>query len=145
MKPTPAGWPRMSASVYYDEPRAAIDWLRDALGFEVRLKVEGEDGSIHHSQLVFGEALVMVGSTTGKEPWQSGYRSPHSIDGAITQALVLFVDDVDAHHARAAAAGATITRPPRTDDFGPEHWADRSYACLDLEGHLWRFLQRIRG
>jgi uncharacterized glyoxalase superfamily protein PhnB len=145
MKPTPTGWPRMSASVYYDEPRAAIDWLRDALGFEVRLKVEGEDGSIHHSQLIFGDALVMVGSTTGKEPWQSTYRSPKSIDGAFTQALVLFVDDVDVHHARALAAGATIMRAPRTDDFGPEHWADRSYACLDLEGHLWWFLQRVRG
>jgi uncharacterized glyoxalase superfamily protein PhnB len=55
MKPTPTGWPRMSASVYYDEPRAAIDWLRDAFGFEVRLRVEGEDGSIHHCQLIFDQ------------------------------------------------------------------------------------------
>lgn len=145
MKPTPTGWPRLSASVYYDDPRAAIDWLRDALGFEVRLKVEGEDGTIHHSQLTFGDALVMVGSVTGKEPWQSRYRSPKAIDGAVSQSLVIFVDDVDAHHARALAAGATITREPRTDDYGPEHWSDRSYALLDPEGHLWWFLQRVRG
>ena len=95
--------------------------------------------------MTFGDALVMVGSTIGKEPWQSSYRSPQSIDGAITQALVFFVDDVDAHHARAVTRGATVTRAPRTDDFGPEHWADRSYALLDPEGHLWWFLQRIRG
>ena len=145
MKPTPSGWPRMSASVYYDDPRAAIDWLSRAFGFKVRLKVEGEDGTIQHSQLTFGDALVMVGSTVGKEPWQASYRSPKAIDGAITQALVLFVDDVDAHHAQAVTHGATITRAPRSDDFGPEHWADRSYAALDLEGHLWWFLQRIRG
>ncbi len=41
MKPTPSGWPRLSSSVFYDDPRAAIDWLCRAFGFEVRLKVEG--------------------------------------------------------------------------------------------------------
>ncbi|MET0794108.1 MAG: hypothetical protein ABW061_21480 [Polyangiaceae bacterium] len=49
---SPPGWPRMSAFVYSDDRRAALDWLRDALGFEVRLEVEGEDGAIHHSQFV---------------------------------------------------------------------------------------------
>lgn len=145
MKPTPTGWPRMSASVYYDDPHAAIAWLCRAFGFELKLKVEGEDGTIHHSQLTFGDALVMVGGTQGKEPWQALNRSPQSIDGAITQALALFVDDVDAHHTRAVASGARIVRAPETNDYGPDYWSDRSYGCLDLEGHLWWFMQRIRG
>ena len=144
MKPTPTGWPRLSASVFYDDPRAAIAWLCSAFGFEVRLKVEGDDGAIVHSELCFDEALVMVGSTRGKEPWQSLYRSPRSIDGAISQALALHVDDVDAHHARAAAAGAKIVREPRTDDYGDDYWVDRSYGALDPEGHLWWFIERIR-
>ena len=46
MKPTPSGWPRLSSSVFYDDPRAAIDWLCRAFGFELRLKVEGDDGAI---------------------------------------------------------------------------------------------------
>lgn len=144
MKPTPAGWPRISASVFYENPKAAIDWLCRAFGFELRLKVEGDDGAIHHSELCIGEGLVMVGGVTGKEPWQTMYRSPATIDGAITQALAIFVDDVDAHHAMAAAAGAKVVREPKTADYGDDYWSDRSYGALDLEGHLWWFMQRMR-
>lgn len=144
MKPPPLGWPRLSASLFYDDPRAAIDWLCEAFGFEVKLKVEG-DGTIVHSELTFGEALVMVGSTRGKEVWQTLYRSPQALSGSITQALALFIDDVDAHHARAVAAGAQVVREPCTNDYGEEYWTDRSYGVLDLEGHLWWFMQRLRG
>jgi uncharacterized glyoxalase superfamily protein PhnB len=143
MKPTPAGWPRLSAAVFYDDPKAAIDWLCKAFGFELRLKVEGDDGEIHHSELCFGEGLVMVGGTSGKEPWQAIYRSPRSA-GGVTASLCFFVDDADAHHARALAAGAKILRGPSTQDYGDDYWADRSYGALDPEGHLWWFMQRVR-
>ena len=61
MKPTPKGWPRLSAAIFYDDAAATIDWLCRAFGFEVRLKVEGDGGRIEHSELVYDEALVMVG------------------------------------------------------------------------------------
>lgn len=145
MKPTPPGWPRISASVFYDDPRAAIDWLCRAFGFEVRLKVEGDDGTIHHSELVFGEGLVMVSGTGGTDPYQKLYRSPRALGGGVTSALALHIDDVDAHHARAVAAGARIVREPRSDDYGDDYWVDRTYGAADPEGHLWWFLQRMRG
>ncbi len=144
MKPTPAGWPRISSSVYYDDPSAAIDWLCQAFGFEVRLKVEGDNGAIVHSELTFGEGLLMVGGTGGEQPYQALYRSPKTA-GGITQALALFVDDVDAHCARAVAAGAKLLREPTTSDYGDDYWTDRSYGALDPEGHLWWFMQRLRG
>jgi len=144
MKPTPVGWPRISSSIYYEDAHAAIAWLCRAFGFEVRLKVEGDDGAIVHSELCFGEGLVMVSGTGGKEPWQHLYRSPKAIGGVVTQALALFVDDVDAHHERAVAAGAEVMRQPQTNDYGDDYWTDRSYGVLDLEGHLWWFMQRMR-
>jgi len=144
MKPTPPGWPRLSASVYYDDPRRAIDWLCRAFGFEVRIKVEGEDGSIHHCELTYGEAVIMVGAANGKEPWQKNNRSPKSLGGAVTQALVVYLDDADAHHAHAVKEGATVIREPKTDDYGADYWSDRTSGALDPEGHLWWFLQRIR-
>ena len=144
MKPTPSGWPRLSSSIYYDDPRAAIEWLCRAFGFELRLKVEGDDGVIQHSELCFGEALIMVSGTGGKEAWQALYRSPQATGGWITQSSALFVDDVDAHHQRALAAGAKVVREPITNDYGEEYWTDRSYGALDPEGHLWWFMQRIR-
>ncbi len=144
MKPTPAGWPRMSASAFYDDPHAAIEWLSSAFGFEVRLKVEGDNGEIMHSELCYGDGLVMVSGTSGKGPWQEHYRSPQALGGAVTQALAFFVDDVDAHHARAVAAGAKIARELSTSDYGDDYWSDRSYGALDPEGHLWWFMQRMR-
>ena len=67
--------------------------------------VEGDDGTIHHSELCFAEALIMVGGTVGHEPWQQMQRSPRSIGGAVTHALALHLDDVDAHYARAGGWG----------------------------------------
>ena len=46
MKPTPSGWPRIASAVYYEDAPAAIDWLCRAFGFAVRVKIEGEGGSI---------------------------------------------------------------------------------------------------
>ena len=56
MNPTPADWPRISSSVFYDDAGAAIDWLCRAFGFEVRLKVEGEGAASSTRRLVFGKA-----------------------------------------------------------------------------------------
>jgi uncharacterized glyoxalase superfamily protein PhnB len=145
MKPTPAGWPRLSAAIFYDDPAAAIDWLCRAFGFECRLKVESEGGRIEHSELVFGEALIMVGGAGHAErPGQDLMASPRSVGGRNTACLCLFVDDVDAHCAHARALGARIFREPETNDYGEEYWADRSYGATDPEGHQWFFMQRVR-
>jgi uncharacterized glyoxalase superfamily protein PhnB len=144
VKPTPPGWPRISSSLFYQDAAKAIDWLCRAFGFEVRLKVESDGGVIEHSELVLGDGLVMVG-TAGKGGPESAYwKSPRQLSGANTQSLFVYVDDVDAHCARARAAGATITTEPKTKDYGEEYWSDRTYQALDPEGHHWWFGQRLR-
>jgi uncharacterized glyoxalase superfamily protein PhnB len=141
MKQTPKGWPRLSSAIFYEDPAAAIDWLCRAFGFQVRIRVEGEGGKILHSELEFGEGLVMVGGT------ERGERraSPRSIAGANTQSLMAYVDDVDAHCAHARANGAKILSEPVLSDYGEDYWADRIYEAEDLEGHRWWFAERVRG
>lgn len=143
MNPSPTDWPRISSAVYYEDAAAAIDWLCRAFGFEVRVKIEGEDGSIEHSQLTYGEGLIMVGhaSLAHKPAFR---KSPRSLEGANTQSVMAFVDDVDAHCAHAREAGAKIISEPTTTDYGEEWWTDRGYECEDLEGHHWWFVQRLR-
>lgn len=149
MKKTPPGWPRISSSVFYRDPARAIDWLGRAFGFAVRLKVEGEGGRIEHSELEFGEGMIMVGGA-GEEyaradkAWRARAASPEMLGGKNTQALCVYVDDVDAHYARAKAAGAKIVYEPKNSDYGADYWEDRSYGAIDPEGHLWWFMQRIR-
>jgi uncharacterized glyoxalase superfamily protein PhnB len=137
----------MSASLWYKNPAAAIDWLCKAFGFEVRLKVEGEGGRIEHSELVFGDAVLMVGSegpSPEKERDTSWQAAPRSVGGKNTANLFLYVDDVDAHCERARAAGATIANEPKTTDYGAEYWSDRNYEAIDPEGHHFWFAQRMR-
>ncbi len=147
MKPTPQGWPRLSSALFYDDAAKAIDWLCNAFGFEVRLKVEGENGSILHSELTCGDALIMVAQSGTKPnlPLHPRGASPASLGGVNTQALLLFVDSTDEHYAHAKAAGAVIVDPPTVHDYGGDYWADRMYGALDLEGHMWWFTQRLRG
>jgi uncharacterized glyoxalase superfamily protein PhnB len=147
MKPTPQGWPRISSALFYDDPAAAIAWLTRCFGFEVRLRVEGEGGRIEHSELTYGDGLIMISSIGGADKARAvelAGASPRSVSGHNTQMLCVFVDDADEHCARACAAGATILDEPTTSDYGEEYWADRSYRAADLEGHQWWFMQRVR-
>ncbi len=146
MKPTPRDWPRFSSAVVYKDAAKAIDWLCDAFGFAVRLKVEGEGGRIEHSELTYGEGLLMAAQedAASERQWKRVMRSPASLDGQTTQSLMFFVDDVDAHCAHARARGARIIEELADHDYGAEYWTDRSYGALDPEGHVWWITQRLR-
>jgi uncharacterized glyoxalase superfamily protein PhnB len=123
----------------------AVDFLCRAFGFEVRLKVEGADGRIEHSELALDGGVVMVGSTDRNDkPGKGWCASPKSVGGVNTQSLCVQVDDVDAHCARARSAGATIATPPATQDYGAEYGSHRTYEAVDLEGHHWWFMRVVR-
>ena len=148
MKPTPPGWPRLSSCLHYEDAVEAIDWLCAAFGFEVRLRVEDDAGRIVHSELTYGEGVIMVGQQQLdpdiKPEWKRAMRSPAALGGANTQMLMLYVDDVEAHCATARAHGATIFEEPGTHDYGDDYWTDRSYGALDVGGHQWWITQRIK-
>ena len=147
----PAGWPQAQSSLYYRDAAKAIEWLCDAFGFELRLKVEGEPGQIIHSELVYGGAMIYVSGAArpgelpepGRE-FKAAHASPLDVGGRVTQSLCLFVDDADAHCRHARGRGATITSEPATHDYGDDYWSDRSYGATDLEGHAWWFMHRVR-
>jgi uncharacterized glyoxalase superfamily protein PhnB len=147
MKPTPANFPRITSGLTYRDAAGMIDWLCAAFGFAVRLKVLGEDGSIRHSELTYGDGVIMIGGEEfgAQARWGVDRRSPHSIGGCNTQGVMVYVDDVEAHCTQARAHGATIVDEVATHDYGDEYWADRSYGALDPEGHMWWFTQRVRG
>jgi len=144
MKPTPPGWPRISSALYYDDPIAAIDWLCKAFGFVVQEKIV-EGGKLVHSELRYGEGMIMAGDAKRESRGEPSYRkSPHSIGGANTQNMMLYVDDVEAHYQQARAAGATMISEPATTDYGEDYWSDRGYEAQDPGGHHWWFVQRLR-
>ena len=115
--------------VRYDDARAAIRWLCDAFGFVELFSVPPEGRAVRHAQLRLGTNVIMVGSVRSED----GIASPKTLGGA-TQGLYVCVENVDAHYARAHAAGAAITSAPESTDFG-----SRDYHAADLEGHPWTF------
>ncbi len=146
MKPTPGGWPRLSSALFYQDAAAAIDWLCDAFGFAVRLKVEGDNGRIEHSELTYGEGLIMVGqeSPESEKIWKRSLRSPKSLQGACTQSSCCSstMPRRIAPTPAPAAHASSMSPPPTTTAkiIGPTC----SYGALDPEGHLWWITERLR-
>jgi uncharacterized glyoxalase superfamily protein PhnB len=127
--------PSFATGVSYRDPRAALNWLETAFGFETTMVVEGPDGSIAHSEMRAGDGLIMIGGE-----WDEFHRSPASIGGVNTQSVHLQLDSgLDAHFERALAAGAAIIREPADQFYG-----DRNYIAADPEGHIWSFGQTIK-
>jgi uncharacterized glyoxalase superfamily protein PhnB len=118
----------------FDDAPRAIDFLCDAFGFEKHVVYEGSEGRIDHAQLKLGSNFIMLGSTNNDPSWPT--KSPRALGGATGGVYVVLEtdDDVDAHYARARAAGATIVRELESPDYG-----GRSYSAADCEGHVWSF------
>jgi uncharacterized glyoxalase superfamily protein PhnB len=128
----PENFPRISPYLYYRDVARALDWLGKAFGFEERMRLAAEDGSINHAEMELGSGVIMVGCP-GPD-----YRNPADL-GHTTQSLYIYVDDVDAHCERARQAGAKITQEPADQSYG-----DRRYGCVDPEGHDWWFATHVR-
>jgi len=123
----------------YQNPVAALKWLERAFGFETALLVMSQDGVYRpdefHSEMRFGDGLVMIGGE-----WTDRHKSPASAGGITTQTVHVHLDeDIDAHCARARAAGAVILVEPADQFYG-----DRTYRAADIEGHVWTFGQTVR-
>ncbi|HWN20226.1 MAG TPA: VOC family protein [Gemmatimonadales bacterium] len=117
---------------YRDAP-AAIEWLCKVFGFEKQMVIPGDDGTIAHAQLSFGNGMIMVGSVQDSA-FGRLMQQPDEIGGAETQSSYVIVSDADAIYARAKAAGAEIMLDIKDEDYG-----GRGFTCRDLEGRLWTF------
>ena len=130
--------PTFTVAASYRDPKAALDWLGHAFGFEVTMAIDGPDDApamCHYEMAIEGRGRIMIGGE-----WAEWTRSPASIGGVNTQTThVSLTGDVDAHCARARAAGATIAAEPEDQFYG-----DRTYRAVDPEGHVWTFSSPVR-
>ena len=127
--------PSLASALCYRDPKAAFAWLEKAFGFEPHFAISDKDGNLMHSEMRFGDGLIMVGSE-----WSAMHKSPKSIAGLNTQTVhIQLSEDIDAHCARARQAGAVIAQEPETQFYG-----DRTYRAVDPEGHIWTFGQTVQ-
>jgi uncharacterized glyoxalase superfamily protein PhnB len=116
--------PTVFPTLTYDDARAAIEFLVNAFGGERHAVYEGDDGSIRHAELRFGNGIVMLGSARGDFPATRGAGG----------GVYIVVDDPDSLYARAREAGAEIVRELRDEDYG-----SRGFGAKDPEGNQWYF------
>lgn len=130
-KNPPAGYPRISPYLNYEDTGTMMAWLTRAFGLAERHAQRGADGKVSHAEMALHDGIVMMGSPGG------GFRNPRHL-GQVTQSLYVYIDDLDAHCARARAAGAEIIEEPADQPYG-----DRRYGARDPEGHHWYFASRV--
>jgi len=130
--------------IAYEDGVAALDWLAKAFGFQERDRWVEPDGTLSHGEMQTGDGVIMLATPTPHYRGPKRHREtceqarkwsevPYIIDG-----VLVHVDDLDAHFARAKAAGATILSEIQDDSQG------RRYRAEDLEGHRWFFFERGR-
>ena len=137
--------PSVVPMISYEDGIAALEWLRSAFGFRETARYTDPDGRLSHGEMEAGDGLIMLASPTPEYRGPKRHREtceqarkwsavPWIIDG-----VLVYVDDLDRHLARAKAAGATILSDIEEGPPG------RRYRAEDLEGHRWFFFEKDDG
>lgn len=128
-KPKNATW--LSPYITVKDVDAAVNFYKNAFGFQVGDLAPGEDGTTWHAELKYKDQLIMLGKEggydkTSKSPISSGVESPIN--------LYLYCDDVDVFYKHATEHGAiSLTAPENM------FWGDRMCRLKDIDGYVWAF------
>jgi uncharacterized glyoxalase superfamily protein PhnB len=105
----------------YPDIGKAIDWLGAAFGFTLRVRIAN-----HRAQMNVGDGAVVLTELNEGQRCDIG----HSV--------MVRVENVDQHCARAVEHGAKVVRPPADHPYG-----ERQYSVADFAGRRWTFSQSI--
>jgi uncharacterized glyoxalase superfamily protein PhnB len=126
----------------YEDGIAALEWLAEVFGFTETARFTSSDGRLSHGEMSIGDGLIMLASPSPDYEGPKRHRGNCEIAASwsalpwIIDGVLVYVEDVDEHYARAKAAGAVILSEP---EDGPPA---RRYRVEDLEGHRWMFMAR---
>jgi uncharacterized glyoxalase superfamily protein PhnB len=123
----------VSPYLLYEDAGRAVVYLTRTFGFVERRVATGAAGRNHHELVLGDDGLVMLGQMGGD------FRGIRSLGIDPPSMIHVYVDDVDALHARASAAEAEVSGI----ELAPA--GDRRFTATDPEGHVWVFAQRVAG
>jgi len=119
----------------YEDIEAAHDFLVSTFGFTSGGVYRTDDGTVVHAEVRAGDCPIWLHRVTAEHEMASPKGAEGSHGG-----LVVIVPDVEAHFAKATAAGARIDGEPSDQDYGL-----REYGARDPENHRWWFSSSLAG
>lgn len=127
----------------YEDVGRAADWIAEAFGFTETGRWSDDEGRVTHVNMELDGGMVMLGYPSAD--YQNPKRHAQECERArkwsatpfIVDGIHVSVDDIDAHFARAQAAGARILSAVE-DNPGV---GQLQYRAEDIEGHRWMFAE----
>ena len=113
---------------------AEHDFLVDALGFTSGGIHRTPEGQAVHAEARAGDLVIWLHRVAADQKLTSPRSMPADSSG-----LVVYVEDVDAHYARARSRGAQTQSEPKDMPYG-----QREYGVTDPEGHRWWFASPLK-
>ena len=118
-------WP----TLIYRDGQAALKFLTEGLGFTLVASYAGTaEGSIAHAELAWPVGGGVMVSSVDRNA------EPNEFDAFVDQksSVYLVHDEPDALFPKVMAAGATVVREMREEDYG-----SRGFSVADPEGNVW--------
>jgi PhnB protein len=116
--PIPKGFGTVTPFLCVTNGGKMIDFLKQAFGGQVVVRMDKPDGSLAHAEVKIGDSMVMIGEVPA---------------GQETHAMIhLYMPDTDSTYQTALDAGAVSIREPADQFYG-----DRSAGVRDFSGNQW--------
>ncbi|MCW2918883.1 MAG: extradiol dioxygenase [Actinomycetia bacterium] len=125
VKPVPEGYTTVTPWIISRDTAQLIAYAKEAFDAEELARIVGDDGSIGHAEVRIGDSVVMMFDAKPDWPPTPGF-------------LRLYVEDADAVHRQAVAAGGTSVT-----DVTHLYFGDRAGRVRDPLGNLWWIHTRI--
>ena len=129
----------------YENGIAALEWLKQAFGFEENMDMRMMEGErLTHAELRSGDNIMML-ATPGPDYESINKHRSHCRQTDkwlqvpwVVNGLLVHVDNIDTHFKNAKENDAEILS--EIEDGFP----GRRYRCADIEGHRWMFMEKPR-
>ncbi|MFF4401699.1 VOC family protein [Streptomyces sp. NPDC001480] len=125
VRPVPQGYSTVTPWIISRDTVQLIDYMKRAFGAEELARLAGKDGAIEHAEVRIGDSVVMMFDARPEWPPTPGF-------------LRLYVEDADAVHRRAVAAGGISVTEVTHLFFG-----DRVGRVRDPLGNLYWIQTRV--
>ena len=132
VKAIPQGFHTITPGLTCKNASAAIELYKKAFGAKEINKMTGPNGRIMHAELQIGDSRLFLADEF------PGMSAAPQAGAPPSQALYLYVEDVDAKYKQAIAAGCREGMP-----LANMFWGDRFGSVVDREGHHWNLATHV--